>query len=205
MVKSNGKLIVVEGCEGAGKSLQCNRLKDALAALGINAIVTREPGGVPLSEQLRKIILSPKYNPDAVTELFLFAAARREHVNAVILPAISRGVTVICDRFTYSTLAYQGYGGGVDLDLIRAVNAAATCPVKTDIALFIDVTPECGFNRKGGADGGDRMENSGAEFFARVYRGFKELCKTDGLTAVDGNGSADDVSARILNAVKGVF
>lgn len=200
-----GKFIVIEGVEGAGKSRQCKLLAEALCARGIEAISTREPGGAPLGEKLRELILSPDYAPDAVTELYMYSAARREHLNSVILPELDRGVTVVCDRFTYSTLAYQGYGRGLELDFIRNVNYVTTKPLIVDLALFLDVPPKAGFERKGGADAADRLERESLEFFERVYAGFKTMCGAGELKAIDASGTKEETAAKILAAVERIL
>lgn len=200
-----GKFIVLEGVEGAGKTSQCKRLAAALEAKGIDAVLTREPGGVPLAERLRALILDTEYTPDALTELYMYMAARREHLNKIILPALAAGKTVICDRFTYSTVAYQGYGRGVDIEFIRALNAETVKAAKVDIALFLDVPPAVGFARKGGADCGDRMESGGIAFFERIYDGFKAMCAAGELVAIDATVGEQAVAESILKAVECVL
>lgn len=200
-----GKFIVLEGVEGAGKTSQSKRLAAALSAKGMDVVLTREPGGVPLAERLRELILDPEYTPDALTELYMYMAARREHLNKVIVPALAAGKTVICDRFTYSTLAYQGYGRGVDKEFIRTLNAETVKSVNVDIALFLDVPPAVGFARKGGADCGDRMESGGMQFFERIYDGFKKMCAAGELTAIDATVGEEQTAERILKAVESVL
>ncbi len=200
-----GKFIVIEGVEGAGKSRQCQILADALTARGIETVATREPGGDPLGEKLRELVLSPEYAPDAITELYMYSAARREHLNNVILPKLESGVTVVCDRFTFSTLAYQGYGRGLELDFVRNVNYITTKPLVIDLALFLDLPPEAGFERKGGADGGDRLERESMEFFERVYAGFKTMCDSGEIKAIDASGTKEETAAKILAAVEKIL
>ncbi|MCH5166073.1 MAG: dTMP kinase [Clostridiales bacterium] len=200
-----GKFIVVEGVEGAGKSRQCAMLVDSLNALGVSAVLTREPGGAPLAEKLRALILDPEYSPDAVTELYLYSAARRDHLNKIIFPALDSGNVVVCDRFIYSTLAYQGYGRGLDLDFIRNVNAHTIAPLEVDLAMFIDVSPEEGFARKGGADKSDRLECESLEFFNRVYNGFNEMCNAGELVRIDGSGKKEQTADNILRAVRRIL
>lgn len=200
-----GRFIVLEGVEGAGKSTQCKRLADALSATGRSVVLTREPGGVPLAEKLRGLILDTAYTPDALTELYMYMAARREHLNKIVVPALAADKIVICDRFTYSTVAYQGYGRGVDIQFIRALNAETVKAVDVDLALFLDVPPAVGFARKGGADGGDRMESGGALFFERVYAGFKEMCAAGELTAIDASVDEQHTADKILKAVESIL
>ncbi len=202
---NNGKFIVVEGVEGAGKSRQCAMLTDALNAAGVDALLTREPGGAPLAEAVRKLLLDPQFSPDAYSELYLYSAARRDHLNKVVFPALENGKTVVCDRFIYSTLAYQGYGRGLDLDFIRKVNECTIAPLKVDLALFIDISPEVGFARKGGADRSDRLERESMEFFGRVYKGFKDMCANGELEPVDGSGEKEQTAYNILRAVRGIL
>lgn len=202
---SNGKFIVIEGVEGAGKSRQCALLAAALGSLGCDAVLTREPGGAPLAEAVRKLLLDPAYSPDAVTELYLYSAARRDHLNKIVFPALDAGKIIVCDRFIYSTLAYQGYGRGLDLDFIRDVNARTIAPLEVDLGLFIDVSPEAGFARKGGADKTDRLERENLDFFNRVYDGFKAMCADGELQAIDGSGEKEQTAANILEAVRRIL
>lgn len=202
---ANGKFIVIEGVEGAGKSRQCAMLCDALNDMGYAATLTREPGGARLAENVRALLLDPEYTPDALTELYLYSAARRDHLNKIVRPALEAGKIVICDRFYYSTLAYQGYGRGLDLDFIRKVNERTVSPIKVDLALFLDLPPTEGFARKGGADKTDRLERESLEFFDRVYAGFKAMCAGGELTAVDCRGEKAQTAQKIMSAVKSVL
>lgn len=201
----NGKFIVIEGVEGAGKSRQCAFLTDALNNMGVPTLLTREPGGAPLAEAIRGLLLDPAYSPDAIVELYLYSAARRDHINKVIMPALESGKTVVCDRFIYSSLAYQGYGRGLDLQFVRRVNQITIEPLKVDLGLFLDLTPEAGFARKGGADKSDRLERENIEFFNRVYDGFKQMCVDGELTAIDVSGTKEQTAARILSAVRDIL
>lgn len=200
-----GRFIVLEGVEGVGKSRQCKLLTESLNAVGIDAISTREPGGAPLAEALRNLLLDPTYSPDALAELYMYSAARRDHLNAIVFPALAAGKTVVCDRFIYSTLAYQGYGRGLDVDFIREVNARTIAPLKVDAALFLDIPPEEGFKRKGGADTADRLELEDKAFFERVYRGFRDMAARGELTAIDASGTKEETAAKIMSAVKGIL
>ncbi len=200
-----GRFIVLEGGEGAGKSSQCARLTETLNARGYDAVATREPGGVVLAEKLRELILSPSYSPDGLTELYMYCAARREHLIERVFPMLEKGKIVVCDRFVYSTVAYQGYGRGLDTEFVRAINAMTISPLKVDLAIFLDVPPEVGFSRKGGADGNDRMEQSGSAFFKKVYDGFKSMCERGEMTRVDGTGTFDEVAAKILELTEKVL
>lgn len=201
----SGKFIVMEGVEGAGKSRQCALLAAALQNSGRSVVLTREPGGAALAEKLRELILDPQYSPDAISELYMYSAARRDHLNKVVFPALDAGKIVVCDRFIYSTLAYQGYGRGLDVEFIRKVNAATIAPLRVDLALFIDISPQVGFARKGGADKTDRLERESLEFFERVYAGFKDMCAAGELTPIDGSGTKEQTAAKILDAVERIL
>ncbi len=202
---TKGKFIVIEGCEGAGKSTQCAAAKDALKAMGVDAVVTREPGGTPLGEKIRALLLDRAYDPDALTELYMYSASRRVNLIESILPMLESGKTVICDRFIYSTVAYQGYGRGLDPEFVREVNAKTIEPLKVDAALFLDIEPDAAFKRKGGADQTDRLEMESSEFFNRVYNGFIDMCARGELMRIDGTGSEAEVGRRVLSALETVL
>ncbi len=202
---NRGKFIVLEGVEGVGKSKQAAILSESLTRRGIPTLVTREPGGAPLGEKLRALILDPAYTEDAVTELFMYSAARRVHLNEIVLPALDSGKTVICDRFIYSTVAYQGYGRGLDIDFIRKVNHKTVAPTNVDLALFLDLPPREGFLRKGGADGGDRLEREKIEFFDRVYAGFTVMADDGELKRVDASGTKEQTAALIMKEVEKIL
>ena len=200
-----GRFITVEGCEGVGKSTLLNGLKQYLLSEGIDAEFTREPGGTPVAEKIRAVILDA--NNDAMTdkaELMLYAAARAQHTEEKILPAVKAGKLVICDRYSDSTLAYQGYARGIDKDLIRSLNSLAECGVKIDATIFLNLDPEKGFLRKGGADKSDRLEKETLDFHKRVYGGFKEIAETDSerVISVDASMTADKVLEEVIYQLK---
>lgn len=171
-----GKFVTIEGCEGVGKSTQLRLLKEYCDSEGVNALFTREPGGCEISEKIRNVILDAD-NKDMsdMTELMLYCAARSQHTQTVILPALERGMTVFCDRYCDSTAAYQGYARGIDIAVVDALNNAAMCGVKIDYTVFMDVPPDKGFARKGGAKQTDRLELETLDFHRKVYEGFKEI------------------------------
>jgi len=178
MTNKRGKFITIEGCEGVGKSTQTRFLKEYCQKNNIPAIFTREPGGTPIAEKIRQVILDPdSHNMDGLTELFLYAAARRQHTAELIAPALELGKIVFCDRYTDSTLAYQGYARGIDKNVIKFLNAWAMGDVKIDYTIFMDVNPESGFLRKGGRDLSDRLEREDLKFHEKVYEGFKAIEK----------------------------
>ena len=149
-------------------------------AHNINAVFTREPGGCEISEKIRDVILNPdNCGMSDMTELMLYCAARSQHTQTVIKPALSSGAVVFCDRYCDSTAAYQGYARGISIDTVNMLNAAAMGDVKIDYTVFMDVPPDKGFKRKGGAEKNDRLEMEEFDFHRRVYNGFKEIEKAN--------------------------
>jgi dTMP kinase len=159
--------ITLEGTEGSGKSSFITALKIALENQGISCVATREPGGAEVAEKIRAILLHESMHP--LTELFLYEAARAEHLHTVIVPALKSGSWVICDRFTDSTLAYQGTARGIDRKLIRKLNAIATSHLEPDATLFLDIDPEAGLKS---AQDPNRFEREGVQFQKKVRSGF---------------------------------
>ncbi|MCL2675848.1 MAG: dTMP kinase [Firmicutes bacterium] len=184
-----------------GKSTLIMRLKRHFEAVGVPSLFTREPGGTAVSERLRDIILSVENKIDPLTELFLYEAARREHVAQVIIPALNEGKVVVCDRFIDSTTAYQGYGRGLDLGLIEALNSAASMGAEIDLTIFLDLPPALGFVRKGGADIKDRMDSEDTAFHERVYNGFKEIAKSKRVVTVDAGQGMEEVFKEVLRLI----
>ena len=199
-----GKFVTFEGCEGVGKSTQVKKLKEYLASRGINAVFTREPGGTPISEQIRTIILDPENKSmDDVTELMLYAAARRQHTQEFIKPRLENGETVICDRYIDSTTAYQGYARGLGSETVENLNALAVGDVNINLTIFLDLPPERAFDRKGGRDEGDRLENEKMEFHKRVYDGFCKIAeKYPGrVVRVDASRSKQQTHEKIIKTL----
>lgn len=172
-----GAFIVFEGGEGAGKSTQARLLSRRLSRDGYNVVYAREPGGSALGETVRRW-LKTRLGLAPLTELFLFSAARAQLVEEVIAPALSGQGILVCDRFTASTLAYQGYGRGLDLDLIRRLNQAATRGIEPDLTVFLDVPIEAGLARKGNGTH-DNFESEALEFHRRVKDGYLALAASD--------------------------
>jgi dTMP kinase len=198
-----GLLLTLEGIEGSGKSTQAAALADALKAGGAPVLLTREPGGVPLAETIRGLLLSPDSGPiQPLTELLLFVAARAEHVAAKIRPAIEAGLVVICDRFTDATLAYQGGGRSVPDELLRRLNSLSTGGLTPDRTYLIDVPVSLGAERadkRSGEAGKDRIERASADFFDAVRRRYLDLAKgePERFLLLRGNDSIDGV-ARLI-------
>lgn len=200
-----GKFITFEGCEGSGKTTKLNALKEYLDKQGVKYLFTREPGGNPISERIREVILDVKNEGmTPVTEALLYAAARVQLLNDRIGPALEEGTLVICDRYVDSSLAYQGEARGLGQDFIRSVNAYALEHYRPDCTIFLDITPEQAFERKNGADENDRMEQAGMAFHKKVYEGYKKIAiaEPDRFIAVDAVGEKDEVFARVLAVLK---
>ncbi|MDP2743849.1 MAG: dTMP kinase [Dehalococcoidia bacterium] len=173
------RLITFEGTEGSGKSTQARRLWRRLCRAGIPAILTREPGGTDLGDDVRRILKKKRATavlPSA--ELMLFAASRAQLVEEVLRPALKQGKVVVCDRYTDSTIAYQHYGRGLDIGLIRRVNDSATRGLRPDLVIFMSLPPETGLGRKKNA-GNDRFESEELAFHRRVWRGYQELAAAE--------------------------
>lgn len=173
-----GKFITIEGADGAGKTTQIHLLDGYLKELGYETILTREPGGTQIGEKIRELLLDPSHKELVpIAEVLLYAAARAQHLQEKILPALKQGKIIICDRFTDSSIAYQGYGRGYGREVVEQINNAATERIQPDITFFLDLNPEVGISRKKEESGHDldRMEQEKIEFHKRVYQGYVEL------------------------------
>jgi len=197
---ARGRFIVLEGGEGAGKSTQAALLSTWLDALGVPHVVTREPGGTPTGEAVRSLVLSrTDLEMPAESELFLYLASRAAFVRDVVRPALEAGRTVVADRFDLSTLAYQGYGRGLDLDDVRRSIALATGGLEPDLYVYLDMPVDEGVDRqkRGGLEP-DRMEREGSAFLQRVRDGYLELARTTPKVRVmSAVGSPAEVHARL--------
>lgn len=201
-----GKFIALEGGEGAGKSTQAHLLAAALESRGIETTVTREPGGTPGAEAIRALLLDPAgegWNPRA--EALLFAAARSDHVERLIRPALESGRWVICDRFVDSSRAYQGGAGGLDDGDILALHGIGSGGLLPDLTVLIEVTPDVAVARTMKRDGDekDRIGGRDATYHGAVAAAFGALAAADSrrFARIDGNGSRDETHAQILAAV----
>lgn len=172
---SRGKFITIEGPEGSGKSTHSGLLCDYLRRRGLKVLHTREPGGTKIGEAIRKILLDKKNKGmSGACELFLFLAARAQIVNGVIRPALAKGYVVVCDRFHDATVAYQGYGAGMDLKLIDSVGKFATGGLKPDLTILLDVETKTGLRRAGIKD---RMEIRSVRFHRKVRDGYLKIAR----------------------------
>ena len=166
-----GRFITLEGIDGAGKSTHLAALATRFQKQGSEVICTREPGGTPLAEQLRGLFLNEPM--DAMTEALLVFAARRDHLREVILPAIGKGCTVLCDRFTDATFAYQGFGRGFSTDILTQLEHWVQDGFQPDLTLWFDLSPHTASMRRAMARNADRFEQQDFEFFARVRSGYQ--------------------------------
>ena len=198
--------ITLEGIEGSGKSTQIRRLGEYLTKQGLPVLLTREPGGCAIADAVRAILLDPKNQAmTARTELLLYAAARSQHVEQVILPALNAGTTVLCDRFVDATTAYQGGGRGLDVTLVAQLNTIATGGLQPDLTLLLDFAAEEGLSRARHRNQHDNLLDEGRfeleelDFHRRVRQHYLELAKREErFRVVDAGGCAEEVTARMI-------
>jgi dTMP kinase len=195
-----GLFIVLEGGEGSGKSTQVARLAQRLAECGADVVTTFEPGATPRGAALRALLLDDAAPLDARAELLLMAADRAQHVSEVVRPALAAGRVVVSDRFTPSTLAYQGVGRGLGVEAVGVVSAFAAGGLGPDLVIVLDVDADVAARRRPIA--ADRMERAGDEFHDRVRAAYRELAAAHGWTVVDGGGEVDDVAAAVWSVVE---
>lgn len=202
---TRGKFITFEGGEGVGKSTQAHLLADALEARGIATLLTREPGGTPGAEAIRTLLLDKHFDWDASAEALLFAAARSDHVDHAIHPALERGDWVVCDRFLDSSRAYQAGGDDLSDDAILALHTIGSYGLMPDITFLLIAETDDVTERLAERDGenADRIGGRSAEYHARVAKRFRDLAAMDPerFVLVDASGTPQDVHARILHAM----
>ena len=200
-----GRFITLEGGEGTGKSTQVKRLKAALEARGLKVLATREPGGSPGAEEIRKLLVEGepgRWNP--ITETLLAYAARADHVARTIGPALAAGTWVISDRFNDSTFAYQGVGRGVERETIRRIDSAVLDDFQPDLTLVLDLDVKTGLERANARAGAEnRFEKFGPEFHERLRQSFLDISKRapERCRLIDASGGVDDVAQAIFVAV----
>lgn len=199
-----GKFVTFEGCEGSGKSTQLKYLGEYLKETGVDFIMTREPGGSVIAEDIRRIILNGSYTEMCdECEALLYAASRMQHLKEVVEPALAAGKLVVCDRYVDSSFAYQGYARGLGVEFIKNINSYALEKYSPDLTIFMDISPVEAFARKRGADQNDRMEKMGLEFHQKVYEGYKQLEKDYArFIAVDCRGTKHETAENIKNLLK---
>lgn len=205
-----GYVITFEGVEGSGKSTQCRLLAEALRQAGHACVVSREPGGTPLGERIRELLLhAPGAAITSLAELFLYLADRAQHVEEVLRPALAAGRVVLCDRFTDSTLAYQGDGRGHDRELLRQLNHVAGKGLVPDLTLLLDLPVEVGLRRlaqrcTAASRAGDRLEREELAFHERVRRGYLALAAAEPrrIAVIPAGGGIEEVRAEVLRLVQ---
>jgi dTMP kinase len=206
---NNAELIVLEGVDGAGKGVQSRMLLSAMKAAGLDVILTREPGGSPGAEEIRRLIVEGEPNRwDDMTELLLIYAARRSHVMDTIKPALKQGTWVISDRFADSSRAFQGVAGNLGIDVVDRIHEEALGDFNPELTLILDLDPEISLFRadaRGGAE--DRFEQKGIEYQARVREGFRQLAEMtpQSRKLIDASGTMDEVSQKVLDCINAHF
>jgi len=202
-MSARGVFITLEGGEGVGKSTQLSLLADTLTDAGFVVTVVREPGGTVVGEMVREVLLDPAHETmSARTELLLYEASRAQLVKEVIRPALITGGVVLCDRFDDSTTAYQGYGRGLPIDEVRAINSFATEDLEPDLTIVLDLGVKTGLARAT-AGGADRLEAEERAFHERVRAGFLRIAEDepDRVKVVDAAGTVEEVAEAVLAAV----
>lgn len=207
---STGLFITIEGGEGAGKSSLIGQLANTLQHKGRSVVVTREPGGIPIAEKIRSVILDTAHTTmDARTEALLYAAARRQHLVEKVLPALEVGHIVLCDRFVDSSLAYQGYARGLGMDEVWKINEFAIDGVMPDLTLYMDVSPEVGLSRiaRNKVREVNRLDLERHSFHERVREGYRLLLEQfpERIARVDAEQSPDKVLDAVIDVISGRF
>jgi len=206
---NNAELIVLEGVDGAGKGVQSRMLLSAMKAASLDVILTREPGGSPGAEEIRRLIVEGEPNRwDDMTELLLIYAARRSHVMDTIKPALKQGTWIISDRFADSSRAFQGVAGNLGIDVVDRIHEEALGDFNPELTLILDLDPEISLSRadaRGGAE--DRFEQKGIEYQARVREGFRQLAEMtpQSRKLIDASGTMDEVSQKVLDCINAHF
>lgn len=198
---NRGLFITFEGADGCGKTTQLNLLEKYLKDKGLDVIVTREPGAKGLGEKFREILLNYDGLVSDRCESFLFLADRAQNIDTIVKPAVSSGKIVLCDRHIDSSVAYQGYGRGLDIQQIKNLNTIAAGGMLPDLTLVFDIDIETSMQRVG--NNKDRMENSGIDFFNRVRNGYLELAKQepDRIKVVNSTGAIDTIQKEVIKII----
>lgn len=196
--------ITFEGPDGSGKSTIIQKVYDYLIENNYDVIKTREPGGSPIAEKIRNLILDTENTEMGYrTEALLYAASRAQHVEETILPALNENKIVLCDRFLISSLAYQGVGRNLGIENVRKINEFAINGVFPDFVLFFDVDPITTLKRKSSLDTADRLEKEGNNFHERVYNGYKEILNSEkNIEIIDATQSVEDVFSQCIEVLK---
>lgn len=200
-----GLFITFEGADGCGKTTQMKLLADYLKSQGLEVVLTREPGGKGLGEKVREILLNYDGEVSDRCESFLFLADRAQNIDIIVNPAVEQGKIVLCDRHIDSTVAYQGYGRGLDLDRIKMLNNLATNGKKPDLTIVFDIDVETSMKRVGSEK--DRMESAGIEFHNKVRNGYLEIAKEepDRIKVVDACKTIEEVFEEVKEIIKNIM
>ncbi len=198
------RFISFEGIEGSGKSTQAKLLADYLRTKGHSVLETVEPGGTKIGDKIRRLLLEPRNHMDPLAELLLYYSSRAQHVREVIYPAILRNAIVITDRFTDSTVAYQGYARGIDLTIIHSLNEIVVPDLKPFLTFLLDLDVEEGLRRNRDAQKGDRFELETIEFHNRVRKGFLQIAEEEPerVKVIDASRGAEDLSKEIAKIIE---
>ena len=201
-MKYKGKFIVFEGPDRCGKSTQANMLNKYLTSLGFDVVITREPGGDSVAEEIRRILLDPTNTVSPMAELLLHEASRAQHTEQKIIPALEAGQIVICERYTMSSCAYQGYGRGIDMEIINRLNSIATRDVKPDLTLVFLMSDKY-FTERGEYLFSDRLELEDEAFRHKMRRGYREVAaKTENAVIIDADRPVAEIEASVLEEIK---
>ncbi len=202
---SKGLFITFEGADGCGKTTQIKLLDEYLKSRGYKTLLTREPGAKGLGEKVREILLNYDGEVSPRCESFLFLADRAQNADCIIKPAVKDGVIVLCDRHTDSTIAYQGYGRGVNIEELKKLNDMAVSGLKPDLTFVFDIDIQTSMARVGKEK--DRMESAGLEFFERVRKGYLEIAKQEPerVKVIDSTKSIEEIHQKVLEFIENVF
>lgn len=200
-----GLFITFEGCDGCGKTTQLNLLAEFLKEKGHEIIITKEPGADGLGEKIRELLLNYNGEVSQKCESFLFLADRAQHIDTIVKPALQRSVIVLCDRHTDSTIAYQGYGRGLNIEELSKLNELATGGIKPDLTLLFDVDTETSMLRVGNSQ--DRMESAGIEFQKKVRMGYLELAQKEPerIKVFNSSKSIEQLHQEVITAVQTIL
>lgn len=204
----HGKFITIEGTEGVGKTTNIEFIQTWLNQQQVDFVTTREPGGTPLAEQIRELLLTPRDEKVCNSaELLLMFAGRAQHLDQVIVPAIQSGLCVVCDRFTDATYAYQGFGRGMDSALIAHLERLVQAELRPDLTLILDIPVEIGLQRASQRSAPDRFEREQTEFFERVRQGYLSIAanEPERCVVIDASQPLEDVQRDITTALKSFF
>lgn len=200
-MRKTSAFIVLEGPDKCGKSTQAALLVRALESAGLGVVHTREPGGTSFAEAVRRVVLDPVHEVDPLAELFLYEAARAQHTAEVLRPALAAGKTVVSERYTLATLAYQGHGRGLELGMVRRLNALATGGLTPDLTFVLDM-PESRFRTRAPDRVHDRLERESSRFRRKVAAAYRSLARTErGIELVDADRLPEKIHAELLERV----